>query len=259
MKLTVIFFTCFIALNLKAQNVGVGTASPSQKLEVVGNLRVSGAIMPAGAAGANGQALTSNGPGLAPTWENQAYSGGGRFWLIPGNNARSTGGFTGRGGFNIDGSTAPSTQEDSLDILSSYETGSDFTIYSSGLTNNYISVARTGLYHFEGNLRYNLTSTLSVIQLPRATLDFVANQPSAPDINFLLVEDLMEKINGTETSSGINGYTLNPKFQFNIHLEAGTTFTLKTGFTNMRFPAGADLTGLGISQGGYISGHFISE
>ena len=53
-----------------ATNVGIGTAAPSQKLDVVGNLKFSGAIMPSGNAGTTNKVLTSQGAGVAPSWTN---------------------------------------------------------------------------------------------------------------------------------------------------------------------------------------------
>ena len=51
-------------------NVGIGITNPFQKLEVSGNVRFSGALMPNGSAGTAGYVLTSAGAGLAPTWIN---------------------------------------------------------------------------------------------------------------------------------------------------------------------------------------------
>lgn len=51
-----------------AGNVGVGTMSPSEKLDVSGNVRFSGALMPNNTAGTSGQVLTSAGAGAVPTW-----------------------------------------------------------------------------------------------------------------------------------------------------------------------------------------------
>lgn len=48
--------------------VGIGTTGPSEALQVVGNLRFSGALMPNNLAGTAGQVLQSNGAGVAPTW-----------------------------------------------------------------------------------------------------------------------------------------------------------------------------------------------
>jgi hypothetical protein len=53
--------------------VGIGTASPAEALQVVGNARFSGALMPAGLAGTSGQLLTSAGTGTAPTWTAPAH------------------------------------------------------------------------------------------------------------------------------------------------------------------------------------------
>jgi hypothetical protein len=49
-------------------NVGIGTTAPSQRLDVAGNVRFSGALMPGGNAGASGQVLVSQGAGT-PAWQ----------------------------------------------------------------------------------------------------------------------------------------------------------------------------------------------
>jgi hypothetical protein len=49
-------------------NVGIGKTNPTQKLDISGNLRISGAIMPNNDAGTSGQLLISEGPGAAATW-----------------------------------------------------------------------------------------------------------------------------------------------------------------------------------------------
>lgn len=48
--------------------LGIGTASPSESLQVVGNVRFSGALLPNNTAGTSGQVLTSAGAGVVPTW-----------------------------------------------------------------------------------------------------------------------------------------------------------------------------------------------
>jgi hypothetical protein len=53
-------------------NVGVGNSAPSEKLDVTGNVRFSGALMPNNAAGTSGQVLTSAGAGAPPTWATPA-------------------------------------------------------------------------------------------------------------------------------------------------------------------------------------------
>ena len=53
---------------VSAQNVGIGTATPSEKLDVLGNLKFSGALMPNNNAGTAGKLLMSAGPNTPPTW-----------------------------------------------------------------------------------------------------------------------------------------------------------------------------------------------
>lgn len=49
-------------------NVGIGVTTPAQKLDVAGNLKLTGALMPGGAAGSTGQMLLSAGNNTSPTW-----------------------------------------------------------------------------------------------------------------------------------------------------------------------------------------------
>lgn len=49
-------------------NVGIGTLNPTEKLDLIGNFKFSGALMPNNLSGNSGQVLKSNGPGTAPNW-----------------------------------------------------------------------------------------------------------------------------------------------------------------------------------------------
>ncbi len=49
-------------------NVGIGKTNPSEKLDVAGNVRFSGALMPNNLPGTSGQILISQGAGVAPIW-----------------------------------------------------------------------------------------------------------------------------------------------------------------------------------------------
>jgi hypothetical protein len=55
-----------------AGNVGIGKSGPSEKLDVDGNIRFSGALMPNNLPGTAGQVLTSAGAGAVPTWATAA-------------------------------------------------------------------------------------------------------------------------------------------------------------------------------------------
>ena len=65
-------------------NVGIGTAAPTQALDVTGNVRFSGALMPNNLAGTTGQVLTSAGAGVAPTWGSAATIGDVKYGLQAG-------------------------------------------------------------------------------------------------------------------------------------------------------------------------------
>ena len=52
----------------KSGNLGLGNSSPSQRLDVTGNVGFSGALMPNNNAGTSGYVLTSQGAGVAPVW-----------------------------------------------------------------------------------------------------------------------------------------------------------------------------------------------
>ncbi|HEV7783200.1 MAG TPA: hypothetical protein VGO58_18120 [Chitinophagaceae bacterium] len=72
-KTTLILSTFIVCINAFSQNVGVGTATPSQKLDVAGNINTTGNLMINGAAGTNGQVLTMNGSTMQ--WMNKGRFG----------------------------------------------------------------------------------------------------------------------------------------------------------------------------------------
>ncbi len=72
--------TDLLVLDGVNKNVGIANTNPTEKLDITGNLKFSGALMPNNTAGTAGQVLTSAGAGAAPTWAN-ASSG----WGLTGN------------------------------------------------------------------------------------------------------------------------------------------------------------------------------
>ncbi len=56
------------ALIVNQANVGVGKSSPTERLDVNGNIRFNGALMPDALSGSSGQLLQSNGAGTSPSW-----------------------------------------------------------------------------------------------------------------------------------------------------------------------------------------------
>jgi hypothetical protein len=64
-----LIFVLFLFVNvfLFAQ-VGIGTTTPTETLDVVGNIKFSGEIKPNGASGDSGKVLTSQGVGNPSIW-----------------------------------------------------------------------------------------------------------------------------------------------------------------------------------------------
>jgi hypothetical protein len=254
-----IFNSIFIIAS--SQNVGIGTSNPTQKLDVVGNLRVSGAIMPGGTAGTTGQALVSNGAGQAPSWENIAYSGGGRFWATISNSIRAgTQTPTGRGVNWILNDNDAITQADTFDFASVFVKGTDISVSNEGFLNNYITINKAGLYHFEGVLRLFVTGDVDgPVMTPRAFLQLELFKAGFVNSTIYMEEVLMQLTSQPSTGFGNKGYNYSIKFDVDINLEAGTTVAFIGGFNQLRMNGTFPLIAMGFTSGGYISGHFISE
>jgi hypothetical protein len=63
MKAPLIIFVFFVFVNATAQNVGIGVPVPAEKLDVNGNINVSGTIKANGTTGQNGQVLMTSSSG----------------------------------------------------------------------------------------------------------------------------------------------------------------------------------------------------
>jgi hypothetical protein len=260
-RILLLFTICLFFKSTLAQNVGVGTSSPSQKLDVAGNLRVSGAIMPGGTAGASGQALVSNGPGQPPTWENLAYTGGGKFWVTLANSIR-TGTQTpvGRGVNWVLNNGSEVSQEDTVDFAGVFVQGTGIDVSNQGSLENYITVNKTGLYHFEGTIRCFITGDIDgLVMTPRSTFKlrlFLAGQLNS---DIYMDESLMQLTAQPSTGFANKSYNQTVRFSVDINLLAGTTVAFYGGFNHLRMSASIPLIAMGFASGGYISGHFISE
>lgn len=65
--------------------VGIGNTTPSEVLDITGNVKISGAFMPGNTAGTSGYVLTSAGSGVTPTWTNPATLASSTAWALDGN------------------------------------------------------------------------------------------------------------------------------------------------------------------------------
>ncbi len=125
-----------IGTSVSTGKIGIGVAAPSEKLEVAGNVRFSGALMPNNTAGAAGQVLTSGGAGVVPTWT----TAGGITNTAPNNDIGKS------NGTNIVPSGIFSTSAGNL-VLGDAGTAGDHTIsVASSTTGNLFLVPNTGGY-----------------------------------------------------------------------------------------------------------------
>ncbi|QNF35582.1 hypothetical protein HUW51_23800 [Adhaeribacter swui] len=73
-----------------AGNFGIGVTTPTQKLDVAGNLRFSGTLLPGGNAGTSGQVLQSTGNATAPVWADLSTATSSLNWALGGNTLPAT-------------------------------------------------------------------------------------------------------------------------------------------------------------------------
>ena len=97
-------------------NVGIGNTAPGEKLDVTGNIKFSGALMPNNTAGTAGQLLQSAGAGVSPVWVTSGLVAGGTQNYLPkwnaGGNSLSSTSLLLDNGTNLFAGTGPTTNID---------------------------------------------------------------------------------------------------------------------------------------------------
>lgn len=242
-KLLFIYSCVLITLQTSAQKVGIGTNTPAEKLQVAGNIladTVKSSVLKVTTGAGAGRVLVSDANGNG-TWQNFSATGTSRCYiplLVNSNTA-------GRVGFNL----TASFQQDSVDFgPPRYNQGSDFTILSSGTTNNMLLINNDGLYHFEGTMSFfafSSTTNLSCF----GKLILAAFEGSGNTLTELTGNELLYQ-NDFLTPFG---YTKGLKFSFDRYYTAGSEITLITNFSNL-----STLTGINVNNG-YLSAYKIAD
>lgn len=151
--------TEFVATD--AGNVGIATTSPTEKLDVAGNIKFSGALMPNNVAGTAGQVLTSQGDGQPPLWQASGGTGGG---IVIGYNALVSGKLTSWPGNNTlrnidlsigDGNLGSWRVNDTTLKVPSGKAGKYILSYTLGLR---VNGSTPSSYSFFGYLKINGSS-----------------------------------------------------------------------------------------------------
>lgn len=212
--------------------------SVAQNLEVTGNINAKGQIQINGNSGTAGQVLMSNGAN-APAWTTVSNSTGGKFLMLTSNQTGQTGDF--------DIALNASTSQTATVVYSSvsYNTNSDVSIVpSTGI----ITCNRTGLYHFEGMIRYFVTS--SQTQIARGNIGYQINGGST----ILLDEVTLAQ---TIPVSGNNAYNISIPFKMTRYLTAGQNIRFVARISNL--DTNPAIVAMGISSGSSVSGYFVTD
>jgi hypothetical protein len=230
----------------------------AQNLDVIGDINTKGKVKLNGNAGTVGQVLTSNGA-AAPTWTSLVAplaTAGGRFSYRYENVTSQT------SGNNVDNHfsstlNAPTSQSAFISFDTGggggtdYNTNSDVTV---DLNTGLFTFNRAGLYHFEGCLRMFLSCTNAGTQTAglATNLSLLINGTTTSHI----VNQVVLPFNGPVNAS-FDQYGGILSYSFDRYFTAGGTLRMKMNMFNIN--TAITITNLGLSAGGYVAGHFVSE
>jgi hypothetical protein len=136
MKKLLLLFIMAIAIQTKAQNVGIGNPNPAEKLDVRGNINLTGTIKANGVDGTARQVLAKNASNNLD-WVNTAHANNTRFKLRFQDNT---------------------TNNDDFAPISGTFYNLNTTNVSINNTSGTITFNKTGLYHFDLSLNTRVTS-----------------------------------------------------------------------------------------------------
>jgi hypothetical protein len=144
------------------------------------------------------------------------------------------------------GANAPASQTALIDLFSvDYNTNNDVSI---DLTNDRITINRTGMYHFEGLIKYLANFSSGSQNPPIASLGFIIDRSSV-----LLTDEVQ-----LETSDAGLAFTYGLSFEMDRYLEAGQIIKFQVRITGTNFNTA--LTSIGINGvGTFLKGHFVKE
>jgi hypothetical protein len=209
-------------------NVGVGTLAPGYKLDVAGDVNLTGTLRLNGATGTTGQVLTSNGAS-DPTWKGTALSNTTRFafevsQFSPGTSSTSTGG-----------------------IFSFADTKYNLDPASVTFSGNDLTISKSGLYHFEFFYSTQFFYTSSALtQSPEHDSYIAFGYAGGLNHYVQYNEPLRHRV-------GSNSWWCNGKASVDIHIVAPKTLHFYSLFSNLAGPTNS------VTQTGHVYGHLISE
>ncbi len=206
--------------------LGLKNSNPLYTLDVSGDINTTGLLRVNGNAGTNGQVLTSTGPATDPEWRNAAFNNDTRFMYKS----------------SLPGSSTLLSDSIPLSVLV-YNTNTTNIVLSSN--GKYITINKTGLYHFEGVVAVSVGLAIAQSVAPVFTLELRTGS------NTFLTQ--FDNVN-FETSTALPAFSwrINTAFDQDIYLTAGSTIALSRLNTNT--PGGSTLF-----LDYHFSGYLISE
>jgi hypothetical protein len=179
-------------------NVGIGTSTPSAKLDVNGDINIENKLLLNNTAGTNGQVLVSGGSGAAPGWRNAALSYPDRFFFK-----------------TSAGLTAPVFNDSVLYDPVSMPTSA--ISYSNGL----FTINKAGFYAIEGSWIAYATLTSAAAENPLSIITLALKYP-ASSFNYLTI--FYGGAPFVNLSGGNKIHAVTISYNQSIYFPAGTQF-----------------------------------
>jgi hypothetical protein len=196
-KLLLLSLLAFYA-QINAQNVGIGNPAPTEKLDVTGNINVTGTIKANGAGGMANQVLAKNASNNL-AWVNTANANNTRF------------------AFFLSGVSLPSTGQN-LNINTDFYNLNNSNIYYM-VGSPFISINKSGLYHFDIDIQTNATTGVTPSVFPQ----FNAGLYEFGGANKIFRFNVG---NVAATSANNSTWSLQGSKSFDVYLEAGSTYQI---------------------------------
>ncbi len=208
-----------IAIQAQAQNVGIGNPAPAEKLDVTGNINVTGTIKANGVDGTAGQVLSKNNTNNL-AWSNTAFTNTTRFKCRFSNNDSP--------GAPFQNFSSPTYNLNTGNVI---------------ISPNGITINKAGLYHFDIFVQTNAETADNPAEYPFIFIDFTIENTPPHDV-FNIYSGLFSPINNLN-----NFWSHNAHLTFEQYIQAPSVINIRATSLNTNT----------LEVYGSLIGHLISE